>query len=126
MRRTISIGGHGQAVQPKAAAAGAGPTASAARLFLNVREARREIRASIKETSAEEGLTPNHINVYACRRHSRVRVHCKFFERGTLFDPQLQVTLGYKCTGKARIRETRSAYHLRFTGENCVEYPLGP
>jgi hypothetical protein len=118
----IAGGAHAPAMQPKA---GASATASAARLFLNVREAKREIRAFVKESSAEEGLTPSYINVYRCRRHSRTRVHCRFFERGAGFIAELQQAVTYKCTGKARLRETRSAYYVRFTGVTCFASPVG-
>jgi hypothetical protein len=119
----IAGGAHAPAVHPKA---GASATASATRLFLNVREAKREIRAFVKESSAEEGLTPSYINVYGCRRHSRTRVHCRFFERGSGFLAEFQQAVTYKCTGKARLRETRSAYYVRFTGVTCSASPVGP
>ena len=122
-----AVGPHSPAVHSNAGAVHprTSATASATRLFLNIREAKREIRAFIKETEAKAGATPTYINVYACRRHSRVRVHCRFFERGTGFSSQLQQTVGYKCTGKARLRETRREYVVRFTGVSCFAFQLG-
>ena len=107
------------AVHPKASASA---TASAARLFLSVREARRFIRRAIKE-AFKRGETPTYINVYRCRRRSRVRVHCRFFERGTFADNTGQ-QLGYKCTGKGRVRETSRLYSVRLDGA-CEAYELG-
>ena len=46
----------------------------------------------------------------------------EYFERGTFVKAGKQ--LGYRCTGNARLRETRAAYFIRFTGESCYEYDL--
>jgi hypothetical protein len=116
----IAEGGAGL-VHPKASAT---TTASAARVFLNIREAKRIGRRAVREHAAENGDTSKFVNVYRCRRHSRVRVHCRFFEKGTFFNAQNQ-QLGYSCSGQIRVRETADAYHVRARGIRCFEYPLG-
>src|SRR4051794_31940890 len=78
-------------VLPKA---GTSTTASGARVFLNIGEAKRVGRREIRDDSNAHGDTPTFINVYRCRRHSRARVHCRFFEKGTFFNAQNQ-QLGY-------------------------------
>jgi hypothetical protein len=92
---------------------------------------RPQRRASSSTSERPERGTPTRQNLREGQwRHADVHqrlplsppltggVHCRFFERGTFFNPQNQ-QLGYRCTGKARIRETASDYSGRETGVNC-------
>jgi hypothetical protein len=101
VRGTGAVIGAVVAVLAPSAAWGAAPERR-----LSMPEARTQVRGFLESIEMQSGDDMSARRVWGCRRGSRVRVACRFYEAGRDAGDQHS----YRCWGKIRVVEYRSRY----------------